>query len=234
MQNNNCRTILMSDLHLGSSKCKAEAILKVLHDNFPQKLYLVGDIIDFWALKRNFFFPDSHWRVIQKIIRMSHKGTEVYYITGNHDDILRTKLSPIRTFISPIKFYESTEWKTLNGKNYLVIHGDQFDRIITNHKWVAVLGDVGYSILLKLNKYFPFKGSLARLAKTQAKRIFLTNFERTLRYYAKDQNYMGVVCGHIHSPSINFDYINCGDFVDSCSFIKEDLNGDITLQFEKI
>lgn len=228
-----CKTMFLSDLHLGSTKCNANAILKVLHEHQPENLYLVGDIIDFWALKRKFYFPDSHWRVIQKIIRLSHKGTNVVYITGNHDDLLRYKLFPIRDIISPIHFCEEIEWISLCGKKFLVLHGDKFDRIITNHKWVAVLGDVGYTFLLKLNRYYPFRGSLARIAKNQTKKYFCDKFENTLVKYSQDKGYGGVICGHIHNPKQNTGYINCGDFVDSCSYVLEDYNGKISIQFER-
>ena len=232
------RSIFVSDIHLGTKFCKAKEFLDFIKNNESENLYLVGDIIDGWALKRKFRWPQEHSDVIQKILRKARKGTRVYYITGNHDEFLRSFL-PL-TLGNSIKILNEAEYISLDNKRYFITHGDFFDSITMTKKWLAVAGDIGYEMLLHLNqtisfirKKFGYKRywSLSRYVKDSVKKSvnFITDFENILAEHAKHKDYDGIICGHIHKAQIknikDIEYKNCGDWVESCTALVETLDG---------
>lgn len=232
------KSIFISDVHLGTRFSQSEKLLDFLKNNESENLYLVGDIIDGWAIKRKFNWSQSSSDVIQKILRKARKGTEVIYITGNHDEFLRPFI-PILLGESLIIANEYTHYG-IDGNKYLVTHGDFFDSITITKKWLAHLGDVGYDLLLYLNrrinqvrrilgigKYWSF----SKYVKDNVKKSvsFITNFEEILAEHARIQDYHGVICGHIHKAENKMideiRYLNCGDWVENCSAVVETMEG---------
>ncbi len=234
------RTIWISDLHLGTRGCQAEPLIRFLKEHSCDQLYLVGDIIDGWRLKKNLFWPQSHVNVVRRILTLSKRGTEVIYVTGNHDEFLRGYGEAAFGSIYLVDEYEHT---TADGKRLLVLHGDRFDTVVRYHKWVAHLGDVAYESLLVLNRWFNGARrllgydywSLSAFLKHRVKQAvsFITDFEETLAYECRRRGYDGVVCGHIHHAEIrtinDVDYLNCGDWVESCSALVENEDGKIEI-----
>jgi len=235
----NYRSIFVSDIHLGTKFAKAEAFLDFMKENESENLYLVGDIIDGWAIKRKFRWSQSHSDVIQKLLRKARKGTDVHYITGNHDEFLRSFLP----LMLGDRIYVENEahYTALDGKKYYITHGDFFDAITMTKKWLAVLGDYGYDLLLHLNepiqKIRKLLGirrywSLSKYVKDNVKSSvsFITDFETILSEYAKQKGYDGIICGHIHKAEIRhidgIHYLNSGDWVESCTALVETLEGE--------
>ena len=234
------RTIWISDVHLGTRGCKAEFLLEFLKHNECDKLYLVGDIIDGWSLKRGWYWPQSHNDVVQKILRKARKGTKVIYVPGNHDEFARdyTDLS-----FGDVEVHHEVVHETADGKRLLVIHGDEFDVIVTYAKWLAYLGDSAYTLALVLNTWFNWVRnklgypywSLSAYLKKKAKSAvqFIDNYETALADTARKRGLDGVVCGHIHHPEIRMIgdmlYCNDGDWVESCSALVEHDDGRLEL-----
>ncbi|WP_024790762.1 MULTISPECIES: UDP-2,3-diacylglucosamine diphosphatase [unclassified Lebetimonas] len=233
------KSIFISDVHLGTKYSKTEKLLSFMRKNESENLYLVGDIIDGWALKRKIKWAQSHSDVIQKLLRKARKGTEVYYITGNHDDFLRPFLPVVLG--ERIHILNEAEYDAINGKKYYITHGDFFDSITMTKKWLSILGDYSYEILLHLNdpinrirkicginRYW----SLSKYMKDNVKSSvnFITDFENVLAQYAKTNKYNGIICGHIHKAEIrkigDIDYMNCGDWVESCTALVETYEGE--------
>jgi UDP-2,3-diacylglucosamine pyrophosphatase LpxH len=233
------KSIFISDVHLGTKYSKTEKLLSFMRKNESENLYLVGDIIDGWALKRKIKWAQSHSDVIQKLLRKARKGTEVYYITGNHDDFLRPFLPVVLG--ERIHILNEAEYDAINGKKYYITHGDFFDSITMTKKWLSILGDYSYEILLHLNdpinrirkicginRYW----SLSKYMKDNVKSSvnFITDFENVLAQYAKTNKYNGIICGHIHKAEIrkigDIDYMNCGDWVESCTALVETHEGE--------
>jgi UDP-2,3-diacylglucosamine pyrophosphatase LpxH len=235
-----CRTIWVSDIHLGTRDCKADFLLDFLRRYDAEKIYLVGDIIDGWRLKQQWYWPPSHSTVIQKILRKSRKGTEVIFIPGNHDEFLRPYVG--LTF-GDIKLLRDDIHITANGKRLLVMHGDEFDSVIAYSRWLAHLGDWAYMRLLRVNhwlnavrqkmglSYWSLSATLKYKVK-QAVQI-VSDFEHYLVDIAKRHKADGVVCGHIHHPEIkpvgNLIYCNDGDWVESCSALIEWFDGRLEI-----
>jgi len=243
------RSIFLSDIHLGTEHCKADVLLDFLNNHDCDFLYLVGDIIDGWALQRKFYWPQSHNDVVRKFMSKARNGTHVRYITGNHDEFLRNWVE-YKLVLGNISIMNERVHITADGKNYLVIHGDQYDIITVYHKWLALLGDRAYGFLLwantkfnKIRNLFGYKyWSLSQFLKYKVKTAvnYISNFENALIKTCFDKDYDGVICGHIHYPTISSmtilsdppiikKYINCGDWVESCSAIIEELDGTIKL-----
>lgn len=233
------RSIFISDIHLGTKFSQAETLLDFLKKTESENLFLVGDIIDGWAIRRKFRWYQSHSNVVQRVLKKAKKGTNVYFITGNHDEFIRP--------FTPLILGDSLEvkndmvYEAMDGKRYLVTHGDFFDMITISKKWLAVLGDYGYDLLLNLNfilqKTFKLlriksKWSLSKYVKDNVKKStnFITNYEHILSSHAKKNGFDGVICGHIHKAEIrdieNIQYLNCGDWVESCTAVVETLNGE--------
>ncbi len=241
---NSYRTIWISDVHLGTAGCKAEILLDFLRHNESETLYLVGDIIDLWALKRCIYFPQSHNDVVQKILRKARKGTRVLYLPGNHDELVRAFLfeytQDLLSFhLGGIEVINETVHETADGKQLLVLHGDQFDGFLKCAKWISHLGDRLYTLALKLNTYYNalrrrFKRpywSLSAYLKFKVKRAvqYINNFEELVAAEARHRCVDGVVCGHIHHPEMRtIDgvlYCNDGDWVESCTALVEHFDG---------
>jgi UDP-2,3-diacylglucosamine pyrophosphatase LpxH len=232
------RSIFLSDIHLGTRFSKAEALLEFLRDHESDYLYLVGDVIDGWAIKRKLYWPQSHSDVVQKILRKSRKGTEVYFILGNHDEFLRSFV-PL-ALGDRMRILKECEYVSLKNEKFLVTHGDFFDTITMTKKWIAHLGDKGYDLLLHVNQALNYsrrklgiksRWSLSKYVKQNVKKSvsFITDFEHILAEHAKRYGYDGVVCGHIHHAEIRtiegINYLNCGDWVESCTALVEHFDG---------
>jgi UDP-2,3-diacylglucosamine pyrophosphatase LpxH len=235
------RTIWISDLHLGSTQCQADVLLDFLKYNESEKLYLVGDIIDFWALSKKMYWPRDHNTIIQKVLRKARHGTQIIYVPGNHDENVRDYDSYI---FGDITVKNSDIHTTLLGKRLLIVHGDEYDTIAKYHKWLAKLGSESYDLLLEFNRYLRIirrwlgvqsHFSLSAYLKFKVKNAvqFISDYEQSIVNTLKDDGLDGVVCGHIHHAEIKeiegFLYINTGDFVESCTAIVEHTNGTLEL-----
>jgi len=235
------RTIWISDLHIGSSQCQADVLLDFLKFNDSDKLYLVGDIIDFWALSKRLYWPREHNTIIQKVLRKARHGTQVIYIPGNHDENIRDYDDYV---FGDIQVKNSDVHATAAGKRFLVVHGDEYDTIARHHRWVAKLGSKGYDWLLELNRYIRFfrrllgiqsHFSLAAFVKFKVKNAvqFMSDYEQSIVSTLRGEGLDGVICGHIHHAEIKdmegFLYVNTGDFVESCTAIVEHRNGSLEL-----
>lgn len=234
------RTIFISDLHLGTKRSQTNLLLHFLKHTECETLYLVGDIIDNWALKRYWFWEQSHNDVIQKILRKARKGTHVIYIPGNHDEAFRDFTSQKLGGVS-IKMNDIHN--TFDGKKYLVMHGDEFDGVVLYARWLAYFGDRAYEVAVELNYYFnrvrrffrlPY-WSLSAFLKRRVKRAveFIGNFEEAVVRKARAKGVDGVICGHIHTPEMRMidgiHYCNDGDWVETCSALVEHHDGKFEL-----
>ena len=234
------RTVWISDTHLGSKGSKAEFLLQFLKAHRFETLYLVGDIIDGWRMQKSIYWPQAHSNVIRRILTLAKRGTKVVYVTGNHDEFLR-KYS--KQEFGNIHLVNETLHETADGRKFLVLHGDKFDVIVRYHKWIAVLGDIAYNLLLVLNRWYNHirvglgygYWSLSSFLKHRVKQAvnFIGDYEQALADECKQRGLDGVVCGHIHHAEIRtidgIEYHNCGDWVESCTALIETHNGSIEL-----
>ena len=233
------RSIFISDVHLGTKDCKASLLSNFLKKNSCQKLYLVGDIIDGWKVQQNKLkWKQEHTNVIRRILGYSKRGTEVIYVAGNHDEFLRPFI-PYGFSLGNLQICNHCEHHGVDGKKYLVVHGDMFDGITRMHKWISFLGDKAYDVVLTINTKFNWirhklgfgYWSLSRFLKHKVKKAvdFIFKFENNISSYCKRKGYDGVICGHIHHPEIKeingVMYMNDGDWVESCSALVEHLDG---------
>ena len=234
------RTIWISDLHLGTRACQADRVLDFLRHSDCHTLYLVGDIVDGWRLQRSWYWPQSHNDVVQELLRKAHNGTDVYFIPGNHDEAARLYLG--HTFggvrITPAIIHQGA-----NGRRFLVTHGDEFDLVVRRAPWLAHLGDRAYTFLLWLNVWVNVVRralgltywSLSACLKYKSKQAvnFLGRFEDALADEARRRGVDGVICGHVHTPSVkaigDHLYCNTGDWVESCTALVEHETGHIDL-----
>ena len=236
------KSIFISDIHLGTRFSKAKVLLNFLKHNESDQLILVGDIIDGWAIKRKLIWPQEHSDVIQKILKKAKKGTKVTFITGNHDEFLRPFV-PLLLGDS-VSIANELEYIAINKKKYYITHGDFFDSITMTKKWLAILGDYGYDLLLHLNVVLNFLRkrigikkywSLSKYVKDNVKSSvsFISDFEAVLSTHAKNKGYDGIICGHIHKAEIrdieDIEYLNCGDWVESCTAIVETYEGEFKI-----
>lgn len=236
------RTIWISDIHLGANSCKADNLCSFLKNFECDTLYLVGDIIDGWKLERKWNWPQEHSNVIRRIFTKAKRGTKIIYIIGNHDEFIRSWLTETLS-IGHIEFANSADYTDLQNRKWLITHGDLFDQVIRHWKWISMLGDMTYSVLLTMNgtitKARFLLGldywSLSQFVKSKTKQAvnFIYKFEETLADYAKKKGYHGVICGHIHTPTIktinDTVYINDGDWVETCSAVVETHQGEFYL-----
>lgn len=212
--------LFISDVHLGSKGSNADDLLKMLKEYEPEYLFIVGDFIDGWLLKKRHHWTQDFTNVIRKILSYSKNGTKVVYVTGNHDDFLRN-YTPT-SFSDNIQIVDEFIW---NG--YYIVHGDQFDGIV-KMKWLGVLGSWGYEAAIWIDrvlKRLGYKRSLSKFLKKNVKDAikFITDFEKQAAYQAKSHNCHGVIVGHIHTPTDTYvgdiHYLNCGDWVENNSYI---------------
>ena len=230
------RTIFISDLHLGTPGCQAQALLEFLKQHPCETLYLVGDIVDGWQLRRRWYWPQAHNDVVQKILRSARKGTRVIYVPGNHDEFARDFTGH---FFGGIELVQEAVHLTADGRRLWVIHGDEFDGVVQCAKWLAYVGDNLYELTLRLNRHLnrlrskmglPY-WSLSQYLKHKVKKAlnYVTDFEVAVAREARRRGHDGVVCGHIHRAEMRtIDgtlYCNDGDWVESRSALVEHADG---------
>jgi len=234
------RTIWISDIHLGTRGSKADFLLDFLRQTESDYLFLVGDIVDGWRLRRSWYWPQSHNDVVQKVLRKARKGTQVVYVPGNHDEWLRdyTELQ-----LGGVWLREEIAHTLADGRKLLVVHGDAFDGVVRYAKWLALLGDGAYTVALQVNHYFnlvrrrfgyPY-WSLSAYLKSRVKNAvaFTRDFAAAVASEAAKRGFDGVVCGHIHSAEIRevgeVLYCNDGDWVESCTALVEHHDGRLEI-----
>jgi len=234
------RTIWISDVHLGTSGCQAAYLLDFLRHNECDTLYLVGDIIDGWQLRRGWYWNQSHNDVVQKVLRKARKGTRVIFVPGNHDEFARQFIG---LSFGDIEVIDEPVHVTADGRRLLVTHGDRFDGVIQHAKWLAFVGDALYMAALRLNHAFNRirsrmglrYWSLSQYLKQRVKNAvsFISDFEQALAREARRRGLDGVVCGHIHKAEIrDIDgvlYCNDGDWVESLTALAEAHDGSLQL-----
>ena len=234
------RAIWISDIHLGTSGCQAECMLDFLRHFESDRLYLVGDILDGWQLRKGWYWPQAHNDVVQKVLRKARKGTHVVYIAGNHDEIVRQFIG---MHFGDIEIADEAVHTLLDGRKLWVVHGDLFDGVMQHARWLALLGDTAYTIILKLNRWFNAVRhrlgfsywSLSQYLKQKVKKAvnFITAFEEAVIDEARRRGYQGVVCGHIHKAEMReingMLYCNDGDWVESMTALVETLDGELQL-----
>jgi UDP-2,3-diacylglucosamine pyrophosphatase LpxH len=234
------RTIFVSDAHLGTPGSNAALLLDFLKRHECETLYLVGDIVDGWQLRKGWYWPQAHNDVVRAVLKMAKHGTRVIYIAGNHDEHFRdyTGLE-----FGGIELVDDDIHITADGRRLLVIHGDQFDNVVLYHKWLAFLGDGAYTILLKSNGWvnrirrlcgLPYWSLAAHMKKRVKNAVaFISRFEEVVAHAAAERGVDGVVCGHIHSAEIrqfgDITYYNDGDWVESCTALVEAFDGSLSI-----
>jgi len=234
------RAVFISDLHLGTPGCQAKELLAFLKNHPSQYLYLVGDIIDGWQLRRKWHWPQSHNDVVQKILKKARKGCRVVFVPGNHDEFARQFDGQ---HFGGVEVRNEAVHTTADGRRLWVIHGDYFDSVIQCAKWLAYLGDNLYELSLRINRHFnswrsrlgmPY-WSLSQYLKDRVKTAlnFITDFEVAVAAEAKKNGYQGVVCGHIHRAEMReidgILYCNDGDWVESLTALVEHFDGRLEI-----
>ena len=234
------RTVFLSDVHLGTKGCRADFLADFLRAVECERLYLVGDIVDGWRLKKSWFWDAEHDEVIRLVLRMARHGTEVTYIPGNHDEMFRDWLG---LEVAGVRLARDAVHVAADGRRLLVIHGDEFDGVIRYAKFLAHLGDGAYDLALTVNRVFnaarrrlgyPY-WSLSQWLKRQVKEAVKTidRFEAALAGEARARGLQGVVCGHIHHAEMRdiggIAYMNDGDWVESCTALVEHADGRFEL-----
>ncbi len=235
------RSIFLSDIHLGTRGCQADGLIAFLRDYEAEHLFLLGDIIDFWSMSRSIHWTEAQNTVVQKVLRRARHGEKVMLIPGNHDEALREYIG---ASFGDIHIKAEHIHETADGRHLLLLHGDEFDQVTRHHRWIAILGDIGYNLLVRFNgtlswirRTLRIAGywSLAGYAKRRVKRAisFIFDFEEILIRTVRERKLDGIVCGHIHSAALRETdgvlYINCGDWVDSCTAIVEHPDGRLEL-----
>lgn len=234
------RAMFLSDVHLGMKPMRAAQLIEFLRTHDAETIYLIGDIVDGWRLAKNWYWPSEYNVILQLLLDKATAGARMIYLPGNHDEFLREYLG---TYFGEIELVDRTVHVTATGKTYLVIHGDQFDVVVMNAKWLAHVGDWAYNFALRVNiainwvrrrlglQYW----SLSAWAKQKVKNAVsvIGRFEEALVYEAKQSGVDGVICGHIHFADMHdrtgIHYINTGDWVESCTAIVENFDGSFEL-----
>ena len=234
------RSIWISDVHFGTRACKAEFLLDFLERTHCERLYLVGDMIDFWNLKSGWYWPATHSKALHKIMEKAAGGVEVIYVPGNHDELFRDYTG---SMFADVQVASQVIHETADGRRFLVIHGDEFDSIVKHSKWLAVLGSGMYDFLLYANRWVNFVRrrlgftywSLAAYLKHKVKNAvnYISNFEHALAHEARHHRVDGVICGHIHKAALEYVgdvlYVNDGDWVESCTALVERGDGSLAV-----
>ena len=234
------RTVWISDVHLGTRGCNAAMLVDFLRAIECETLYLVGDIVDGWRLRKGWYWPDAHNEVVRRVLKMAHRGTRVVLIAGNHDEMLRPyagmNFGGVQVALDAIHL-------TADGRRLLVTHGDEFDAVVLYARWLAFLGDKAYALLLRANVLFnavrrrfklPYWSLSAYLKKRVKNAVqFICAYEEAVAAAARERQVDGVVCGHIHSAEIrqigDITYYNDGDWVESCTALVEEPDGAMRL-----
>ncbi|MCO6435849.1 MAG: UDP-2,3-diacylglucosamine diphosphatase [Phycisphaerae bacterium] len=234
------RSVWISDLHLGNRDSQVDAIYSFLDSIHCDYLYLVGDIVDLWSLKRRWFWPKLYNEVLHKVLKRSRRGAKVIFIPGNHDEFFRDFVG---YRFGDVEIRSQAIHETVDGKRLLVVHGDEFDAIVVYHKWLSKLGAWAYDYLIALNRwvnafrrvlgmpYWSLSGAAKRRVKQAVK--YVTNFEKVLSEKARREGVDGVICGHIHQPALRDAdgvlYGNSGDWVENCTALVENEFGELEL-----
>ncbi|MBW8784985.1 MAG: UDP-2,3-diacylglucosamine diphosphatase [Novosphingobium sp.] len=234
------RTVWISDIHLGTRGCNAALLVDFLRSLECETLYLVGDIVDGWRLKKGWYWPDAHNEVVRRVLKMAHRGTRVVFVAGNHDEVLRDYAG--MTF-GGVELTLEAEHVTADGRRLLITHGDNFDGVVLYARWLAFLGDQAYTLLLRANIVFNavrrrFKLPYWSLSSYMKKRVknavqFVSSFEDAVAREAVSRGFDGIVCGHIHCAEIReiggITYYNDGDWVESCTALVEEADGAMAI-----
>lgn len=235
------RSIFLSDIHLGTRGCQADSLISFLRAYEADHLFLLGDIVDFWGMSRSIHWTAAQNTVVQKVLRRARHGEKVMLIPGNHDEALREYVG---ASFGDIQVAAEHIHETADGRRLLLLHGDEFDQVTRHHRWLAVLGDIGYDLLVRINAWLSWwrrtlrisgYWSLAGFAKRRVKQAvsFIFDFEDAVIHTVRERGLDGVVCGHIHSACLRDSdgmlYVNCGDWVDSCTGIVEHVDGRLEL-----
>jgi UDP-2,3-diacylglucosamine pyrophosphatase LpxH len=234
------RALFLSDIHLAARACRSEDLLSFLQENDADTIYLVGDVIDFWRLRRGPAWRASQSEAVKELIAKAQNGTRIIYIPGNHDDELRAFAG---TVLGPFEIRRQAVHETAAGQRFLVIHGDEFDAVIKKARWLAVLGDIAYDIATAANTLLNWcrRGlglpywSLSAFLKYQVKRLvnYAGDFEKKLAAAARNAGADGVICGHIHHAAMHavngIQYVNTGDWVESGTAVAEHADGRLEI-----
>jgi UDP-2,3-diacylglucosamine pyrophosphatase LpxH len=234
------RSLFISDVHLGSRGCRAESLLALLEAVRAEQIVVVGDLIDFWSLRRVFHWPPTHTAVLRRLLNYARDGARLIYVPGNHDAELREFVGSV---FARVEIHRDYVHRTVRGEHLLVLHGDEFDRVVKCAPWLAALGSRVYDAILELNRHFNrlrtamgySYWSLASYLKTRVPnaRAYIEAFELAAVHEARRRGLDGVICGHIHRPRLceieGLLYCNDGDWVESCSAVIEDRNGRLAL-----
>ena len=234
------RSIFISDVHLGFRGCQADYLLDFLRSTESKQLYLVGDIVDLWAMQSGIYWPEAHNAVVREVLEKARRGTQVIYVPGNHDEPLRDHLG---ADFGNLAVRDEVIHITADGQRFLVLHGDRFDSVVQGGPWLAKLGAHAYDHLLALNglvnrlrrllglKYWSLAGYLKHRVKNAVS--YIGNFEQAVAMEARRREVEGMICGHIHHAEVReiegVLYANCGDWVESCTALVEHLDGRLEL-----
>ena len=234
------RTVWISDIHLGTAGCQADLLCDFLHSIECETLYLVGDIVDGWRLRKGWYWPDQHNEVIRRVLKMAHRGTRVIYIPGNHDEMFRDYAG---LSFGGVEVHLEAIHTTADGRTLLVTHGDAFDGIVLYARWLAFLGDQAYTLLLRANivlnavrrslnmPYWSLSSYLKKRVKNAVQ--FIGQYEEVVAREAAQRGVEGVVCGHIHCAEIrqfgSITYYNDRDWVESCTALAEARDGTMSI-----
>ncbi len=238
---NHFRSIFLSDVHLGSKACHAELLNDFLKTHSCDNLYLLGDIVDGWRIKKKLYWPESHSHVIRQFINKQRHDAKIVYVLGNHDGFLRQWTTEI--MLEGVTLCNEATHVGVDGKTYLLIHGDIFDAALNATKWMSHVGDSAYEVLIFINRVVNGIRSLFRMkryslsskVKNNVKQAieFVNRYESILLNYCVSKQHDGVICGHIHFPAIreadNVRYMNPGDWQESCSALVEHMDGTFEL-----
>ena len=241
------KSLFISDTHLGNPNSKADKILEILKNYEYDNLFIVGDFIDMTYMKKNFYWNQNHSNIIQKILKLSKKNINIIYLAGNHDNYIRFLIDDSNINIGNILLVDEYVYTTLQNERIIIVHGDCFDGLIKMNKYLYTIGDFAYEISIKLNnilnkvrKIFGYEyWSLSAYLKQRVKNVikFLVEHKKLAIQKIKDNNCDSILQGHTHSPEISvidgYHFYNSGDFVESCSYIIEDSDGNIKLEFVK-
>lgn len=234
------RSIFISDVHLGFRGCQADYLLDFLRSTESKQLYLVGDIVDLWAMQGGIYWPEAHNAVVREVLEKARRGTQVIYVPGNHDELLRDHLG---ADFGNLAVRDEVVHTTSDGQRFLVLHGDRFDSVVQGGPWLAKLGAHAYDHLLALNglvnrvrrllglKYWSLAGYLKHRVKNAVS--YIGNFEQAVAMEARRREVEGMICGHIHHAEVReiegVLYANCGDWVESCTALVEHHDGRLEL-----